>query len=518
MQILKNILAFNGLGIGVPASQPHRLNRGDGITTPRLLAADAAGFTITADALNVTVTRTTGGASVNVYAELWHTLEDAEPYPGLAPTSFPFVIDANGGGGGGGGITELTSDVLAGPGSGAQAATVVALQGHAVDATAPANGQLLIGNAGSYTVASLTAGANVTITPGAGAITIAATAPTGFGAQFLGNGVDGALVFDGIATVLGLVPSTAPATSPYAGARVYVMNRDIFATSLAISANTVLVGRSHRVWCTGAITGPGKIASSGEPGVSATTNAGGNGGTGYFDDTLAGSRSGGNGGAGGNPNSVGFDGAASSTAPYGLTAGNPANTPVGYNNGTPGAVGQGGSGGSTGGTGAGGAGGIVTITNTTNGPYVATLPQFLTGRSLANGVFSAGSGGGGGAGGFASVGPTSDAGGGGGGGAGAGPLVVAAQSFAGGVAIEARGGNGGNGANATGVGVASGGAGGAGGAGGWVTVCYAQGVAPSVNVSGGTGGTGGTSVGGEPQAGSGGAGGTGLALVFNLGA
>jgi hypothetical protein len=101
MQILKNILAFNGLGIGVPASQPHLLNRGDGITTPRLLAADAAGFTIIADALNVTVTRTTGGASVNVYAELWHTLEDAEPYPGLAPTSFPFVIDANGGGGGG---------------------------------------------------------------------------------------------------------------------------------------------------------------------------------------------------------------------------------------------------------------------------------------------------------------------------------------------------------------------------------------------------------------------------------
>jgi|GEM_PF-3084465 len=41
-------------------------------------------------------------------------------------------------------------------------------------ATAPANGELLIGNAGSYNVASLTAGINITITPGPGAVTVAA--------------------------------------------------------------------------------------------------------------------------------------------------------------------------------------------------------------------------------------------------------------------------------------------------------------------------------------------------------
>ena len=39
----------------------------------------------------------------------------------------------------------------------------------------PTNGQLLIGNGSGYTLASLTAGSNVTITPGAGTITIAAT-------------------------------------------------------------------------------------------------------------------------------------------------------------------------------------------------------------------------------------------------------------------------------------------------------------------------------------------------------
>ena len=41
----------------------------------------------------------------------------------------------------------------------------------------PTNGQLLIGNGSGFTLAQLTAGSNVTITPGAGTITIAATAP-----------------------------------------------------------------------------------------------------------------------------------------------------------------------------------------------------------------------------------------------------------------------------------------------------------------------------------------------------
>jgi len=43
-------------------------------------------------------------------------------------------------------------------------------------ATVPTNGQLLIGNGTGYTVASLTAGSNITITPGAGTISIASTA------------------------------------------------------------------------------------------------------------------------------------------------------------------------------------------------------------------------------------------------------------------------------------------------------------------------------------------------------
>jgi hypothetical protein len=43
--------------------------------------------------------------------------------------------------------------------------------------TVPANGQLLIGNAIGYTVANVTAGAGITVTNGAGTLTIATTAP-----------------------------------------------------------------------------------------------------------------------------------------------------------------------------------------------------------------------------------------------------------------------------------------------------------------------------------------------------
>ncbi len=46
-----------------------------------------------------------------------------------------------------GGITELDTDVLAGPGSGAQSATVVAIQGQAVDASVPSPGDVLAFNA-----------------------------------------------------------------------------------------------------------------------------------------------------------------------------------------------------------------------------------------------------------------------------------------------------------------------------------------------------------------------------------
>ena len=57
---------------------------------------------------------------------------------------------------GGGGITQLTQDVLAGPGSGAQAATVVRLQNRALAATAPTDAQVIGWSAGGSTWTPMT--------------------------------------------------------------------------------------------------------------------------------------------------------------------------------------------------------------------------------------------------------------------------------------------------------------------------------------------------------------------------
>jgi hypothetical protein len=69
-------------------------------------------------------------------------------------------------------------------------ATPIANGGTALTAT-PANGQLAIGNGTNYTLATLTAGTNVTVTNASGSITIAATGgATGGGtdAIFVQNG------------------------------------------------------------------------------------------------------------------------------------------------------------------------------------------------------------------------------------------------------------------------------------------------------------------------------------------
>lgn len=51
--------------------------------------------------------------------------------------------------GGGAGITQLTGDATAGPGTGSQAATVVAIQGRAVLSALPDSGDVLAWNAGA---------------------------------------------------------------------------------------------------------------------------------------------------------------------------------------------------------------------------------------------------------------------------------------------------------------------------------------------------------------------------------
>lgn len=111
--ILKNILSFTGLVVGVPVALLHRLNVNGIPALPRTVEPDSGGFTITADATSVTVTRTVdGGAAVNVLVEFWHTIEAVVPLvppPGQLIGQVPW-IQQPGAGGGGGGSTIIVED------------------------------------------------------------------------------------------------------------------------------------------------------------------------------------------------------------------------------------------------------------------------------------------------------------------------------------------------------------------------------------------------------------------------
>lgn len=72
--------------------------------------------------------------------------------------------------GGGGGITELTDDVTAGPGSGSQAATVVAIQGTPIDALVPNTGDVLSWDGAKWISTVPFAGALLVFRPGGTAV------------------------------------------------------------------------------------------------------------------------------------------------------------------------------------------------------------------------------------------------------------------------------------------------------------------------------------------------------------
>lgn len=99
--ILKNVVSFTGLAVGVPTALPHRMNVNGYAVIPQVVLPSQPGFTVTANTINVTVTRTVDAPtdSINIYCEHWHTIEDLEP-PGGLGSLVPFIGSGGGGGGG----------------------------------------------------------------------------------------------------------------------------------------------------------------------------------------------------------------------------------------------------------------------------------------------------------------------------------------------------------------------------------------------------------------------------------
>ena len=108
-------------------------------------------------------------------------------------------------GSGGAGVVSTVATVPVGDISG----TLPIAKGGTNLTTVPSNGQLLIGNGTGYTVAGLTAGSGITITPGAGTIAIASTAATAFSYVTFTR------------RVTGLGAANAPNVSPTSGSNPY---------------------------------------------------------------------------------------------------------------------------------------------------------------------------------------------------------------------------------------------------------------------------------------------------------
>jgi hypothetical protein len=96
--VLKNILRYTNLQVGVPVSLPHLLNVETTPVQPQFIDGGAPGFTMAADTVNLTVTRTAAANSgnVDVFVEYWHSIERVLPQPGNLAGLVPFVAGDGG--------------------------------------------------------------------------------------------------------------------------------------------------------------------------------------------------------------------------------------------------------------------------------------------------------------------------------------------------------------------------------------------------------------------------------------
>lgn len=284
------------------------------------------------------------------------------------------------------------------------------------------------------------------------------------------TGTDGALVFDGSATVLGMAPV----------ANVYTMTKDIYPTNMTVNTGVTVKNMGYAIMGNGTLTltGTGKIVDNGNSGSSFTGGAARAVTTSSVRGaaTLAGASSAGN-----------AANSANLLAIYTTTAA-AAGGASGVHNGTNGARGQGGGGG--GGSAGGGSGGGVTAAG------AGGIHEFFNCWSAAGVQYTSSTGGGGGGPFGASTG--------GGAGASGGVVPVAFPVLAGSGTIECKGGNGAQGLNASA-------GGGGGGGGGNVIIIYVTNGGITFTAAGGTGGAA-----GGGSSGAGGDGGAGYVLSVNL--
>jgi hypothetical protein len=284
------------------------------------------------------------------------------------------------------------------------------------------------------------------------------------------GGVDGALVFDGSTTILGMAPSSS----------IYTLSRDIMPTSITVNNGVTIKMANYAVFANGTCTNNGTISNDGSN--ASGTSGGGATATGRFLATVVGGNAGGGQGSTSAPPAVWYT-ATTAGAGAGGTSGQ----------------GNGGGGGASVALGAGPSGGPTSPS--TAGVAGDAIRSLMIGYDPARNRYTWGSGG--------SAGKNGSGTNGGGGGAGGGMAMLHCEAFAGTGNIHARGGAGAAGTTSGGTG----GGGGGGGGGGMVFVTYGTGGGgQTIDANGGTGAA---AVGDGSK---GGDGGSGIVYTVNLSA
>jgi hypothetical protein len=226
------------------------------------LAPDTSSLLATYDAMLASATQTSAIASDGMVASLESNLNNLQNAFGVTPPDLGGTVTSVAASGGTTGLT-FTGSPITTSGTLTLGGTLAVASG-GTGQTSYTNGQLLIGNTtgNTLTPAALTAGTNISITNGAGAITINATYPfvgtvTSVGQTFTGGLIS---VAGSPITTSGTLALAVAGTS---GGIVYFSSATTWATSAALAASAIVLGGGAGAAPATTTTGTGVVTALG---------------------------------------------------------------------------------------------------------------------------------------------------------------------------------------------------------------------------------------------------------------